>query len=154
MSSFINNIPNTENLTKFNEPKNINHLVNESQTTGIKFHENLEGYLVGTSFEETNIPKNNSGNIRRDEETNNYFVVTDDECPFTVTAPNQSIYKTDEEYNFSHLSMANTDVEVVEEIEEPDYLPELKTNTIARFYVGSLSIIGLLIFFRMLYRVK
>lgn len=166
MSGFINNTPNKEYFTSFNEPKNINHLANKDHDD-IQFFENLDGYLIGTTFEEEHKhrnAKNVNGNIHHDEETNNYYIVVNDQpalsnneaiCP----AINKSF--DDDKYNFSRLTDLEADDEVVEKFKIIDHNadknvtpPDLKMNSMTQIYVGSLSIVGLLIFFRMLYKVK
>lgn len=169
MSSFINNTPNKDYLTKFNEPKNINHLANTDRDD-IQFYENLNGYLVGTTFEEEHNQhaRNINGNLHCDPETNNYYIVVDEQrrgatqndaiCPASNSV-NTAI--DNDKYNFSRLTDLEAEDASVEKFKIIDHnkdinaaSPDFKINSMTQFYVGSLSVIGLLIFFRMLYRVK
>ena len=147
MSYFIDNTPKKDDYMKFNEPKNINNLI-KSNTKNHTTNDYLDGYLIGSSFEELNtLPAQINGDVQLDEDNNYIVVVKDKNCS-----------KCGENKPRNHHKKKVVDKEPIQNStnDETDKYPDddLKMNTMTRFYIGSLSVIGLLIFFRMIYKIK
>jgi hypothetical protein len=150
MSYFIDNTPKKDSYTKFNEPKNINNLI-KSNTKNHNTNEYLEGYLIGSSFEELyTLPTQINGNVQLDEENNYVVVVKDKNCSkCSENKPrNNHKKKIDEHDEIEAIQNVNDD-------EADKYsIDDFKMNSMTRFYVGSLSVVGLLVFFRLMYKIK
>ena len=150
MSYFIDNTPKKDSYMKFNEPKNINHLI-KSNSKNHTTSDYLDGYLIGSSFEELNtLPTLINGNVQLDEDNNYVVVVKDVNCSKCgENKPrNNHKKKTDELDEIEAIQNVNDD-------EMDKYsIDDFKMNSMTRFYIGSLSVIGLLVFFRMLYKIK
>ena len=150
MSYFIDNTPKKDSYIKFNEPKNINHLI-QSNTKNHNTNDYLDGYLIGSSFEELDtLPTQINGNIQLDEDNNYIVVIKDKNCSKCgENKPRNNHKKKIDEMNDKESIQNVTD-------DKPDKYPDndFKMNTMTRFYIGSLSVVGLLIFFRLIYKMK
>jgi len=149
MPHYVDNTPKKEDYEKkFNEPKNVMK----------------SSSVIAAAFEEESAPQPKMQGYLEEDENNNYVVVTS----YTDHCPAQPV----EELPYASLSEPEF-VFITEDI-STDTLPpvrkplihandtaavpaeaipvELKMNGVTRLYIGSLSIIGLLILFRMLYK--
>ena len=149
MPYYVDNTPKKEDIKKFIEPKNVNHLVKSN--------------IVAAVFEEESTPLPKFKGYLEEDEDHNYVVVTstDDHCNTCTATSNMSpIQETDMTNSISGViivpeQMEPTQIDVIDIPEEvPPLRIELKMNPVTRLYVGSLSIVGLLILFRMLYKTK
>lgn len=156
MSQYIDSTPKKDNyiIKGFNEPKNVNqiniHRENEKKVDIYNYLDDplvgkMDDYLLGASFENMN------SHIELDDD-NNYVFLAKDICGSKQCSdpyPNMVVTSEEEE-----VIIVNDTVNDEDEFVPPD--PELyyKMNAFTQFYIGSLSVIGLLIFFRMMYKVR
>ena len=150
MSYFIDNTPKKDSYMKFNEPKNINNLI-KSNTKNHNTNDYLDGYLIGSSFEELDtLPTQISGNVELDEDNNYIVVVKDKNC--------SKCSENKPRNNHKKKIDAMDEIEAIQTVNDDEPYKysndDFKMNSMTRFYIGSLSVIGLLVFFRLLYKIK
>jgi hypothetical protein len=157
MSIYIDNTPKKEYYVKtFNEPKNINHLVKRSSNVSTDkeyvFYNDLEDYLVGSSFDESDNKVTVPGKLHADLDKHAYFVLLDDK---NIEKATKIQVSTNTEIIYEKSVVDSDDDSDEDDDKNNSPFPPIINFTMTpatQFYVGSLSVLGLLIFFRMLYR--